>query len=83
MRYIVSLCFVLFTTPIAYPSDQTKGLDRTPNDAHNLFAGVWQNERGSIVGFTRTKGHPVRLLPNSTGPAGQKSKVPSDRIRAG
>lgn len=55
MRYIVSLCFVLFTTPIALPSDQTKGLDRTPNDAQNLFAGVWQNERGSIVGFTRTK----------------------------
>jgi hypothetical protein len=37
MRYIVSLCFVLFTTPIAYPSDQTSGIDRTPKDAQTYL----------------------------------------------
>jgi hypothetical protein len=55
MRYLVSLCFMFCAAPIAYPSDQASGLDQTTKDASNLFLGVWQNDRGSIVRFTSTK----------------------------
>lgn len=57
MRYLVSLCFVLCTSPLAYGSDPDDSADQNQvtKDHSTLFLGVWQNDRGSVVNFTSTK----------------------------
>lgn len=57
MRYLVSLCFVLCTSPLAFGSDPGDSADQNQvtKDHPTLFLGVWQNDRGSVVNFTSTK----------------------------